>query len=199
MFSLSKPLQDCGVENHYKIGKALSSLMKTDCPYAHTKYVNEGRYPQWVYFVVQDEVEALPPLKYFFGPLMETLDGESYASDPSGAFSKQSFVMSWEGKRIMGQLLNIVWFAEMVAQKQGVSERFWELLAPVVGGKKFNFRYLGEAKSPNRPKQKHVARRGHGKSARKGVVEEEKAEAGEVEERPVKKGKTTPHPNSINH
>ena len=66
MFSLSKPLQDCGVENHYKIGKALSSLMKTDCPYAHTKYVNEGSYPQWVYFVVQDEVEALPTEGFFW-------------------------------------------------------------------------------------------------------------------------------------
>ena len=126
MFSLSKPLQDCGVENHSKIGKAPSSLMKTDCPYGHTKYVNEVRYPQWVYFVVQDEVEALPPLKIFFGPLMETLAGESYASDPSGAFSKQSFVLSWEGKRVMGQLLNIVWFAELVAYKQGVS--CWPLL-----------------------------------------------------------------------
>ena len=64
--------------------------MKTVCPYAHTKYVNEGRYPQWVYFVVQDEVEALPPMKDFFGPLMETLDGESYASDPSGGRSVSS-------------------------------------------------------------------------------------------------------------
>ena len=80
----------------------------------------------------------------------------------------------------MGQMLNIVRFAELVAEKQGVSERFWEVLAPVVGGNKFNFRYLGEPKSPNRPKQKHVARRGHGKSPRKPVVEEEKLE--EIEE-----------------
>ena len=93
MFSLSKPLQDCGVENHYKIGKALSSLMKTDCPYAHTKYVSEGRYPQWVYFVVHDEVERMPPMKEFFGPLMATLDGDSYASEPNGAFTKQSFIV----------------------------------------------------------------------------------------------------------
>ena len=83
MFSFSKPLQDCGVENHYKIGKALSSMMKTDCSYAHTKYVNEGRFPQWLYFVVQDEVETLPPLMEFYGPMMATLRGESYASDTS--------------------------------------------------------------------------------------------------------------------
>ena len=82
--------------------------MKTDCPYAHTKYVNEGRYSQWVYFVMQDEVDAFPPMKDFFGPPMETLDGASYPSDPSGAFSKQSFVLSWEGKRVMGQLLKFL-------------------------------------------------------------------------------------------
>ena len=187
MFSLSKPLQDCGVENHYKIGKALSSLMKTDCPYAHTKYVNEGRYPQWVYFVVHDEVERMPPMKEFFGPLMATLDGDSYASEPNGAFTKQSFIVMWEGKKVMGQVLNIVRFGELVAEKQGVSEKFWELLAPVVGGNKFNFRYLGEAKSPIRPNTKHVARRGHGKSPRKpvDVVEEETEE----EKRAVKKAK----------
>ena len=65
-------------------------MMKTDCSYAHTKYVNEGRFPQWLYFVVQDEVETLPPLKEFYGPLMATLRGDSYASDASGAFSKQT-------------------------------------------------------------------------------------------------------------
>ena len=80
----------------------------------------------------------------------------------------------------MGQMLNLVWFAELVGQKQGVSKRFWELLSPVVGGNKFNFRYLGAPKSPNGPKQKHVARRGHGKSPRKQVVEEDKLE--EIEE-----------------
>ena len=194
MFSLSKPLQDCGVENHYKIGKALSSIMKTDCPYAHTKYVDEGRYPQWVYFVVQDDVEQMPPIKEFFGPLMAALDGDSYASDSKGAFTKQSFVVMWEGKKVMGQLLNIVRFAQLVAEKQGVSERFWEVLAPVVGGNKFNFRYLGEVKSPNRPKQKHVARRGHGKSPRKAVVDEDKLEESDEEKRAVKKGKNTPPP-----
>ena len=103
----------------------------------------------------------------------------------------------------MGQMLNIVRFAELVAEKQGVSERFWEVLAPVVGGNKFNFRCLGEPKSPNGPKQKHVARRGHGKSPRKAVVEEEKLEETEEEKRPVKKGKKTPHwkktSNSPNH
>ena len=79
----SKLLNDCGVENHYKTGKALSSVMKADCPYVHTKYVNEGRFPQWLNFVVQDEVETLPPLMEFYGPMMATLRGESYASDTS--------------------------------------------------------------------------------------------------------------------
>ena len=68
--------------------------MKTDCPYAHSKYVNEGRFPQWVYFVVQEEVEALPPLKEFVGSLMATLAGDSYASDASGAFMKKSFIIN---------------------------------------------------------------------------------------------------------
>jgi len=44
-----------------------------------------------------------------------------------GAFTKQSFVVMWEGKKVMGQMLKIVRFAELVAEKQGVSERFWPL------------------------------------------------------------------------
>ena len=32
----------------------------------------------------------------------------------------------------MGQVLNIVHFGKLVANKQGVTEKFWELLAPVV-------------------------------------------------------------------
>ena len=137
MFSLTKPLQDCGVENYFKVGNALSSVMKTDCPYAHTKYVNERRFPQWLYFVVKDEVETLLPLQEFYGPLMATLHGDSYASDASRAFSKQLFFMNWEGKQVIGQVLNIVHVAKLVAYKQGVTEKFWELLAPVVGGNKF--------------------------------------------------------------
>ena len=136
----------------------------------------------------------MPPLKEFFGPLMATLAGDSYASDVSGAFTKQSFIMNWERKKVLGQLLNIVRFGELVAQKQGVSEKFWDFLSPVVVRNKFNFRYLGELKSRNRPKQKQMARRGHGKSPCKVVVEEEKAEESEVEERPAKKGKKTPSP-----
>ena len=105
--------------------------------------------------------------------------------------------MNWEGKKIMGQVLNIVRFGELVAQKQGVSKKFWELLAPVVGGNKFTFRYLGELKSPNRPKKKHVARRGHGKSPRiKMPVEKEIVEGDdsgeELETR--KKGEKVPPP-----
>ena len=111
-----------------------------------------------------------------------------------GHFSKQSFIMSWEGKKIMGQVLNMVHFAEFVRNRQGVSEQFWEVLSPVVGASKFNFRYLGDAKSPNRPKQKHVARRGHGKSPRKAIVQEEgESREEKEEERPCKKGKKA-HP-----
>ena len=124
------------------------------------------------------------------GPLIAALEGESYGGDKSGAFSKQSFIMSWEGKKIMGQVLNMVHFAEFVRNRQGVSEQFWEVLSPVVGASKFNFRYLGDAKSPNRPKQKHVARRGHGKSPRKAIVQEEgESREEKEEERPSKKGK----------
>ena len=60
------------------------------------------------------------------------MDGDSYASDSKGTFTKQSFVVMWEGKKVMGQLLNIVRFAQLVAEKQGVLERFWEVLAPVL-------------------------------------------------------------------
>ena len=134
-------------------------------------------------------------MKECFRPLMAALDGDSYASEPNGAFTKQLFIVMWEGKQVMGQVLNIVRFGQLVAEKQGVSEKFWELLAPVVGGNKFNFRYLGEAKSPIRPKTKHAARRGHGKSPRKAVdvVEEDKVEETEEEKRAVKKAKKKTH------
>ena len=78
-----------------------------------------------------------------------------------------------------------------------MSKQFWEVLSAVVGASKFNFRYLGDAKSPNRPKQKHVARRGHGKSPRKAIVQEEGESRDEKEEeRPCKKGKKA-HPQKL--
>ena len=61
----------------------------------------------------------MPPLKEFFGPLMAMLAGDRYAGDASGAFSKQLFFMNWEGKQVMGQVLNIVHFGKLVANKQG--------------------------------------------------------------------------------
>jgi len=184
MFSLSKSFVDCGIDNHYKIGKAINSSMK--------------EFPQWVYFVVQDEVESFPPLKEFIGPLIAGLEGEAYGGDKTGTFSKQAFLMSREGKQVMGQVLNIVHFAEFVRNKQGVSEQFWEVLSPVVGASKFNFHYLGEAKSPNRLNQKHVARRGYGKSRRKSIVQEEEESREEIEEeRPCKKGKKAPPPEAF--
>ena len=65
-----------------------------------------------------------PPMKEFFQPLMAALDGDSYASEPNGAFTKQPFIVMWEGKQVMGQVLNIVQFGQLVAETQGVSEKF---------------------------------------------------------------------------
>jgi hypothetical protein len=145
-----------------------------------------------VYFVVQDEVEQMPPMKEFFGPLMAALDGDSYASEPNGAFTKQSFIVMWEGKQVMGQVLNIVWSTG--SREAGCFREVLGGPGPCSRGNKFNFRYLGEAKSPIRPKTKHVTRRGHGKSPRKAVdvVEEDKVEESEEEKRAVKKAKRTP-------
>ena len=52
---------------------------------------------------------------------MATLAGDSDTSGASRPFTNQSFIMNWEGKKVMGQLLNIVRFGELVAEKQGVS------------------------------------------------------------------------------
>ena len=98
MFSLCRPLYDYGVDRHYKIGKALNAIIKTDCMYPHPRYINEEKFPQWVYFVVQQDVESFPPIKEFLGPLINTLSGDKFASDESGEFSKQSFAVQWEGK-----------------------------------------------------------------------------------------------------
>ena len=38
------------------------------------------------FFVINDKVESLPPIKEFFGPFMSTLSGEQYASDENGSF-----------------------------------------------------------------------------------------------------------------
>ena len=52
---------------------------------------------------MQQDVESFPPIKEFVGPLMNTLSGDTYASDENAEFSKQSFTVQWEGKR-MSQL-----------------------------------------------------------------------------------------------
>ena len=67
---------------------------------------------------------------------------------------------------MMCQLLNLPLFARYVQSKQGVSERFWDLLSLLVSVKKFAFRYLGEPSTPTRPNQKYLTLRGDGKSPR---------------------------------
>ena len=74
-------------------------------------YIAEGKYPQWIYFVECDPVEAMPPVKAFFGPLNATLTGDSYASNEGGEFSKQTFTICWEEKNVICQVHSLPSFA----------------------------------------------------------------------------------------
>ena len=108
------------------------------------------------FFVVVDEVGRMPPIKEFYGPLMCALEGESYEGDLSGEFSRQMFNLQWKNKSVAAQMLTVVHFAEHVLNKQGVSEDFWDILAPVISVK-FNLRYLGARinTTPPRSNTKH--------------------------------------------
>ena len=93
MLSLAKPLAECNIDGHYKIGQSLKTNISRRCPYAHGVYMSDGKHPQWVFFVVCDAVEAMPPVKTFL--LNATLSGSSYALNEGGKFDKQSFVVHW--------------------------------------------------------------------------------------------------------
>ena len=169
MLSFSKPLRECKLDKHYKIGQALKLHFNKRCPYAHTLYYADGKHQQWLYFIVIEEVQRMPPIKEFYGPLMRALDGDAYESDENVEFSRQMFQIEWENKAVAAQMLSMVHFAEQVRNKQGVTEDFWDVLAPVISGSKFNFQYLGAALTPtptpvNRMNSNYVGKRGHGKS-----------------------------------
>ena len=66
MHSLSKLLAKCSIDGNYKIGQSLKGNFNKRCPYAHSAYIADGKYPQWIYFVVCDPVEAMPTIKMFF-------------------------------------------------------------------------------------------------------------------------------------
>ena len=93
-------------------------------------------------------------------------------------------------------MLSMVHFANHVLNTQGVSQDFWDVLAPVIGASKFNFRYLGDAPNQGTPtgkRTKHVGKRGHGKSPRMEVTAGKrgsKVVAQEIQE--AKKGKKDP-------
>ena len=169
MLSFTQQLRECKLDNHHKIVQALKPNFNKCCPYAQTVYSANGKHPQWLYFIICDDVKRFPPLKELYGPLMNALRGDEFEGDENGEFSKQVFEKDWEGKRVPAMMLSMVPFAEHVLNQQGVSMDFWDVLAPVIGASKFNFRYLGEAPNqgtPTRTKTKHVSKRGHGKSPR---------------------------------
>ena len=108
----------------------------------------------------------MPPIKEFYGPLMHALEGDDYKGDTNGEFNRQMFQLEWEDKTEPAQMLPMVHFAEHVMNKQGVSEDFWDFLAPVIDASKFNFQYLGAGlnTAPTRSNTKFVGTCGHGKS-----------------------------------
>ena len=124
----------------------------------------------------------------------------------------------WEEKEITCLALGLQAFAQHVRNRQGVSEEFWRILAPVIGGSLQNFRYLSEkqndAQVPNvamvgTPKnQKTVTRKGHGKSPRPStsslidVMQEEKLPDPPLEPVPpkiVKRRKEMPPPEAFKY
>ena len=52
--------------------------------------------------------------------------------------------MDWEGKALQCRAMTLEPFAKYVRQRQEVSEEFWTVLAPVIGGSLHNFYYLGD-------------------------------------------------------
>ena len=104
MLSFSKPLRACKLDNHYKLGQALKPNFTKRCPYAHTLYCADGKHPQWLFFVVAEEVEKMPPMKEFYGPLMRALEGDAYEGDQNGEFSRQMFELEWENKAVPAQI-----------------------------------------------------------------------------------------------
>ena len=106
--------------------------------------------------------------------------------------------MVWERKRVSAMMLSMVPFANHVLNRQGVSVDFWDVLAPVIGASKFNFRYLGDAPNQGTPtgtKTKHVSKRGHGKSPRVEVSSANRGTEVFGEENPrLRKGRSPPSP-----
>ena len=124
MVSFSKPHCECKLDNHYKIGQALKPNFNKRCPYAHTLYYAHGKHPQWLYFVVTQEVDKMPLIKEFYGPLMRAIEGDAYEPDQNGEFSRQMFEIEREKKQVAAQVLSMVHFAEHVMNKQEVSVDF---------------------------------------------------------------------------
>ena len=196
MLSFTNQLRECKLDNHYKIGQALKPNFNKRCPYGQTVYYADGKHPQWLYFIVCEDVQRIPPLKEFIGPFLNALRGDGYEGDENGEFSRQAFVMDWEGKRVTATMLSMVPFANHVLNVQGVSVDFWDVLAPVIGASKFNFRYLGDAPIQGTPtglKTKHTSKRGHGKSPRVEVTAgKRRIEVAGPEIPEAKKGKKDP-------
>ena len=125
---------------------------------------------------------------------MSALQGEAFEGDVNGEFSRRMFELEWENNAVHAQVLSMVYFAEHVLNKQGVSIDLWDVLAPVIGASKFNFRYLGEAPNPTTPprtKSKHVSKRDP--RVQLPVVRDSSDESGE-EIQKWKKGKQVPPP-----
>ena len=83
--------------------------------------------------------------------MMNALRSDKFEGDEHGEFSRQGFEMVWEGKRVSAMMLSMVPFANHVLNRQGVSVDFWDVLAPVIGASKFNFRYLRDAPNQGTP------------------------------------------------
>ena len=127
--------------------------MTKGCPYVVMWHVADGRYPQWLFLVTNDALESLPSVKHYLCALNTHLSVRSVAESlPSEGWSHVGFPVVWEGKERACLALGLEAFAEHVKNRQGVSEDFWRILAPVIGGSLHNFRYLSEkANDPEVP------------------------------------------------
>ena len=170
-------------------------------------HVADGKYPQWLFFVTNDAFQRMPSAKHLMCALNSHLSSNAVADSlPKEGWSEVEFLVEWEQKEMTFQGLAMEAFARYayLQSRQGVSEGFWTMLAPVIGGSLHNFRYLsatknneerrdvGQAGTPP-PNRKTVQRKDHGKSPKPVTpslveqLEEGKQPEKELERAPAKK------------
>ena len=81
----------------------------------------------------------MPSAKHLMCALNSHLSSNAVADSlPKEGWSEVEFLAEWEQKEMTFQGLAMEAFARYVRSRQGVSEGFWTMLAPVIGGSLHN-------------------------------------------------------------